>query len=475
MKKQILISTLALTVLWTSTALILINTANAQESKVTSDSLIATSSTISENPTKLSTSKDETVYIIADESGSTKTTFIGSTIYTGNEALPFNFKITYYLDGNEISAKDLAGKSGHIKIIYTYSSSAKYLGKNIPFLAISGLTLNHANFNNLKLTNGKIVTETSDSYIIAGYGVTGLNTNFGTNLLPETFILEADTTNFKLADSYTIFTNELLAEIDTSKLTSLDNLTNSIYELSDGLNKIIAGSTELSNGLSTALSGTKELHAGSQKLASGLSELKSNNDKLIAGAEQLTDMAPTIVGLMEEKKAALTTQKAGLEAQKTDLENQLANIPDIEATAEIRGQIAAGIEQINAGITQINTGIARLDAGMAGLSKLDTFYDGLIEYTSGVASAAAGANELSNGLGSLLEGETQLYKGSVTLKDGLTTFKTSGIDKLVNFASKDLANFTANARTSINAAASYRSFGDTDAKSVKFIVKTPSI
>ena len=109
------------------------------------------------------------------------------------------------------------------------------------------------------------------------------------------------------------------------------------------------------------------------------------------------------------------------------------------------------------------------------MSDLATFYQGILDYTDGVNTAATGATTISNGLGSLVEGETKLYEGSVTLKDGLNTFKTSGTDKLVNFANQDLASFTRNARATVNAAGSYKSFGGTDAKSVKFIVKTPSI
>ena len=172
-------------------------------------------------------------------------------------------------------------------------------------------------------------------------------------------------------------------------------------------------------------------------------------------------MAPDIATLLQEKKASLTEQKE-------NLETQLANIPDLPPYAEIRARIIAGIAQIDEGIAKINTSLSKL-------SSLEVFYQGLVDYTDGVAKAATGATTISAGLGSLVEGEIKLYEGSITLKDGLTTFKTAGIDKLVNFASKDLANFTRNTRATVNAAASYKSFGNADANSVKFIVKTPSI
>lgn len=114
---------------------------------------------------------------------------------------------------------------------------------------------------------------------------------------------------------------------------------------------------------------------------------------------------------------------------------------------------------------------------------------GIIGYTRGVATVATGAEELAsglstinsktpelvNGLGSLVDGMSELYDGSATLHSGLNTLKVSGIDKLVSFANNDLASFTHNARSTVAAAGSYHNFGGSDAKTVKFIVKTASI
>lgn len=471
MKKQIIISSIiSATILGITSIAILSKNANAELNNNNAP-LLATTNTLTTSKTVIS-SKNETVYVITDENGNAKSKFIGSTIYDGTEELPFDFKVTYYLNGQEISSKDLAGKSGHVKIIYAYNSTAFYQSKRIPFLAITGITLDHSKFTNVKVDNGKIISGNSDSYIIAGYGIAGMNQDLGTDFLPDTFTLEADTTNFNLENTYTIFTNDILADLDTSKLNSLDNLTNSVYQLEDGINKLINGATDLSKGLSSALDGAKQLYAGSQTLAAGLKELDSYSSELIAGTEQLASMVPDIANLMRDKKASLEEQLVTLQGQKAQLEAMLA-IPGLDE--ETRAQIQANLTQIEAGIPQIQAGITKLTSGLSKLSKIAEFYNGLVEYTEGVSSASAGATQISAGLGTLVEGETKLYQGSITLKDGLNTFKTSGIDKLVNFASKDLANFTYNVRTTVNAAASYRNFGNVDAQSVKFIVKTPNI
>ena len=81
---------------------------------------------------------------------------------TTDKQLPVSVKATYYLDGNEISPEDLAGKSGKVKIRLDYTSNETVTkdvnGKDedisVPFVAVSGMVLGD-NFTNIQVTNGK--------------------------------------------------------------------------------------------------------------------------------------------------------------------------------------------------------------------------------------------------------------------------------------------------------------------------------
>ena len=76
----------------------------------------------------------------------------GADIYyqgkTDSEA-PVSLKVTYYLDGNEIAPKDLAGKSGKVTIHYDYTNNSSYeetVNGNkqtvkVPFAAVTALVL----------------------------------------------------------------------------------------------------------------------------------------------------------------------------------------------------------------------------------------------------------------------------------------------------------------------------------------------
>lgn len=89
--------------------------------------------------------------------------------------------MTYFLDGREISAADLAGKSGKVKIRIDYtnnsSQNAKINGKKetiyTPFMMATGMILPTDTFTNVEVTNGKVISDGNNS-IVLGIGFPGL-------------------------------------------------------------------------------------------------------------------------------------------------------------------------------------------------------------------------------------------------------------------------------------------------------------
>ncbi len=91
--------------------------------------------------------------------------------YLGNstEQLPVTMQITYELDGQQLSQKELKGKSGHLKInihLTNVNSETKTInGKNViihPFFVAGGmLSLNNDHYSNTTCDQGKIVTDGS--------------------------------------------------------------------------------------------------------------------------------------------------------------------------------------------------------------------------------------------------------------------------------------------------------------------------
>ena len=437
-------------------------------------------------------SKNETIYAITDSAGEVKNVFVGNTLDADNAELPLELNITYTLDGSAISAEDLIGKSGHVKINYRFTSTKTFSGTKVPFLAVTGTILDSTKFQNVTITNGKIISETDNNITLAGYAVVGLNENLGTDVLPADFTIEADVTEFEMSETYSLATDELFADIDTSKLTSLDSLINSMNELSSGLDQLIAGADSLSNGLDSAVSGIAKLQTGADKLnsgatelVSGLEQLSASNDtlnngaknifsSLLTSAESTLNSNTTLTSLIQAYGQAygITTPiKLTQENYKTAFESLIKFLTAVQSMVQDESQ-----KQV------IASAVDTMKASLASLSQVETFVSGLETYTTGVASAAAGASELSAGtaelkagIDSLASGATELASGSKTLAEGLTTFKTSGIDKLVSFANNDLNGTLKNLRASVSAAKNYHSYKNSSAESVKFIFKTPSL
>lgn len=475
MKKSLITATI-ITASIASISLTALSVAKNAPTSNTADSIAALESTSTSLLTTTPTlnTKEESIYVITDAAGTTEKTFIGSTIYTGDNSLPLNLKISYTLDGATISASDLAGKSGHVTIKFAYTPVATYQGKFIPFLALGGTILDQSKFSNVSVTHGKLLRE-GDNLIAVGYAFPGLDYDLGTDFLSSEFTISADVTDFALGNTYTLVTNEPIANLDTSKLTTVDGLIGSVNDLSAGLDRIIAGTTELESGLATALAGTKSLaenaellHQGANQLATGMASLSDGLNQFAPYATKISEGATTAASYIEPAITAMTEKR-------TELAATLETIPDTEEFANVRASITYSI-------TAIDTALSHVDTVENVINTVINYADNFSAAAAGATTLAEGSTALATNLGllasgaaTLADGESQLYNGVVTLKNGLTTFKTAGINRLVDFANRDLANFTMNARNTVNAAASYRSFSGNSTESVKFIIKTASI
>lgn len=430
--------------------------------------------------TKKVSSKNETVYLIADADGEIKSTFVGNNLYTGDETLPFEFDVKYYLDGAEISASDLAGKSGHVKIVYSLKSTKTSGGKFVPFVAGTGVTLDGTKFSNIKVKNGKIISE-NDKCIIAGYSFPGLGDNLGVDFLDGDFSIEADTTDFALDTTYTVLLNDLIADIDTNKLNDLDSVVSAINKLAEATDEISAGANKLADGTAAALDGAKKLEAGAEKLAAGVDKMSTGADKLAGGLNLLTSKynASLQAGAKSVITSTLTTVNNNLSTamgsnpalataissmMPISVENYAENLPKIYAITRD--------DSLNStkGLLDLTTGIIGYTQAVGG-----DILTGASDLATGLKSAKNEMPTLVNGAGALVDGLTELYNGSVILRDGIKTFNESGIQKLVKFARNDLDGFINNARATVNAARSYKNFSNSSAESVKFIIKTASI
>lgn len=306
----------------------------------------------------------------------------GKDIYyqgTATEEPPVTQKVTYYLDGKEISPEDLAGKSGKVKIRFDYTNTTSYTETvngekqtvSVPFAAITGLVLGDG-FENIEVTNGKAEVSDSSS-VVLGYALPGLNDSLGIKdkdldgdvNIPEYMEMTADVENFSMPAAMTFVVNASdyvsTDGIDTSDLDDMINdLKDASTQLQDGSKTLAEGTDTLADGLSTLQSklgtfasgvgtlqsGLKTYTDGVSTLSGGLNKLNSNVPTLSNGITTLNSSAKSLndgVALLNatvsakftdsEKKTLLDQVHSTLESQKSEIEKQAQTTVASQKTA----------------------------------------------------------------------------------------------------------------------------------------------
>lgn len=286
----------------------------------------------------------------------------GKDIYyqgTATAEPPVTQKVTYYLDGKEISPEDLAGKSGKVKIRFDYTNTTSYTEAvngekqtvSVPFAAVTGLVLGDG-FENIEVTNGKAEVSDSSS-VVLGYALPGLKDSLGIKdkdldgdvNIPEYMEMTADVENFSMPAAMTFVVN-------ASDYVSTDGIDTS--DLDDMINDLKDASTQLQDGSKTLAEGTDTLSDGLSTLQSKLGAFASGVGALQSGLKTYTDGVSTLSG--------------GL--------NTLGNST---------GALVSGADKLNSGAGQLASGSA-------------TLKDGLKSYTDGASELQAGINKLYNTL-----------------------------------------------------------------------------
>ncbi len=296
----------------------------------------------------------------------------GNDIYyqgTTSKEAPVTEKITYYLDGKEISAKELAGKSGTVTIRFDYSNHQKEGDVYVPFLVISGMVLD-SRCSNIQVTNGKVISN-GEKQIVVGAAVPGLSESlhvtdrdFSEDVsIPEFVEVTADAEDFQLDMTMTVVTGASEFTSGTSMDLSgmdekIDDLTDAVSRLKDGSGKLEDGMDtldqkmgEFSGGTDTLAQGIAAYTNGAETLANGIGTLKGQSGLLMSGISDLVSSVGTLNDGVKTLDAALhapmgTQEKdaamaAAKTAAETAVETQFADASNPQSYQNIKAQAAS--------------------------------------------------------------------------------------------------------------------------------------
>ena len=331
---------------------------------------------------------------------------------TTTKKIPVGMKVTYELDGKKVSADDLEGKSGHLKIHYEYQNTSADSGKYTPFLMATGLLMDGEKFSNVTVDNGKVISD-GDRDIVIGMGLpqlkeqlTSVSSKVDDLDIPDSFTVEADVTDYEKVEAVTVATNEVFNEVDTDKFDSLDELKDSMTELQDASNKLVSGSGELKDGLDTLLSSSGTLVSGIDQLASGGNTLAGGTGSLVSGANTLnaglqtasTKVSGTLLPGVKALDIGVSQMQSELAAEDA-LPKLTTGVATLDAALNT-GNAAKGQPSLVAAAKSVNDGVQAAATGASGLKVgvdyIGTSVSSLNDVVSGVASKTGGLVQAAN-------------------------------------------------------------------------------
>ncbi len=304
----------------------------------------------------------------------------GSDIYYQGETqkeLPIECNIKYELDGKEITAQELAGKSGKVKITIEYKNKDAHTvninGRNeilyTPFVVVCGTILDNEHHRNVEITNGKVIDDGSKTTVL-GISLPGMQESLNIKKdkldIPGTIEITMDSTDFELSNIVTYVTPKIIEKDDLDIFNKLDDIYSQVNTLQSSSKQIEDGANTLKTGVDTYKEKSKEFNNAMTQIAQGTGTINSNYNKIDEG---------------------INTLNAG----STNLKN--------------------GAEQLNSGINQLSSSVSNLPQG------IEALYQGSVNLNAGINGVAGGVNTLKDNLSKTTTTSiTELNKNNAVLQ-----------------------------------------------------------
>lgn len=363
----------------------------------------------------------------------------GNDVYyegTATKQLPVSVKIRYELDGQEMSANDIQGKSGHLKLTISFTNNYSQVkninGKSIvihpSYLAGGMLNMSTGKFSNVKCGSGKIVNDGTNE-MLAFANIPGLNETLKSAGLDKVnnqlgisddVTVEADVNDFDLGSIMVGMTNEIDLDQELGDIGS-------VSELTDGIDQLIEADNQL-------IDGSKQLYDGTTQLKEQAAPLTGSSDQvrqLSAGAIQLNDGVKALQTGLTAYTNGVDTLAAGSQ--------QLYGIPQGVSQIQngVSGNLGQGKTNLLDGATALNEGLKQLEAQVNTLTptELDTMQtqiQGAMATLAGmqktITDDSATLGDLSNSLNTASNAITTITKYNEDLKSDVGTLKNDVSD-----------------------------------------------
>lgn len=392
-----------------------------------------------------------------------------------NAQIPWNISITYLLDGQEISAEDLAGKTGSLELrIETAQNQSVDPRYYENYLMQITCTLPMKNATNVKTDQGSIALSGSD--VTVSFMV-----------MPDAdgnVSLSADVTNFEMSGiSFAAIPFSMALDFPDT-----DSLVSQFDALIDGTEQLHSGAQDLAAGVSSVDAATKQAATGAANLATGATQMTQGLQKYQQGlrdsaaAAQDSVSEEDIAAARQNYEAALGEYAAAFTVAYGQVMTENPQMTQQEALQAAAQQLAGSSQEqaMNAALQSLLTVVSTQIASQGAAEALTGAADGLgsvddaSSLLGGSASLGIGAQELASGLDQLAGGTGELASGVGSLTEGTQALaqETQGIPDKVQaeidalMATYDKSDFEP---------ASFTSSKNTNVTLVQFVMTTDSI
>lgn len=255
----------------------------------------------------------------------------GEFYYQGqmkNVELPWNFAISYKLDGKSVAADELAGKSGKLEITFQTTKNDKVDESFYDnYLMQVSLTLDSEKTKNI-VADGATMADAGADRQLSFTALPGSDAQF---------VIKADVTDFSMS-GFSIAAVPYSMDINLDQFNT-DEFTGQIDELTDAVNKLNDGAGSLTDGLDKLCDGNGDLLGGSKQIQSGLKELSSNSATIV-------DASSKIQGALDTISTQLGNADFSGMSKLTELPGGLSKLAD-------------ALDNIQSGLTTLETNYAK--------------------------------------------------------------------------------------------------------------------
>lgn len=424
--------------------------------------------------------------------------------------LPIEINIKYYLDGIEMTSKEMVGKKGTVKIIIELVNKEEHEvfvnGHQetlyTPFVVTAGTMLSGKTNSNIEVSNGRVINTGSRNMMIS-LAAPGLYDSLGMDEFKEmdSIIISYDTKEFKEHTIYLVATPKLIDREDFDVFEKLNSIYRDVDSLETNMNTIESGMNRLEEGASKLASGSKEISDNLANVVGYMKQLENGEIELEDGLKQVITALDTAQNQLQNSNtegniASLIGLKGGNNQAIDTLTGTNIEIKNLFANSGIDIDIVS-LEQLPESLKTYkqtydgNTKMIRLltlnnnaiDQTITTTTKTSQMIEGLVSnLKDALRKLEIGTNTLYSSTNQIRSGVEQLYQGSITLRDGantlysgttnlktgISTYHREGIQKLSSYANQ-LETITNRIDALTNLSNEYKGFGSDNVDSTTFV------